>query len=160
MARTKVTQAPYDKDGNLLHYPGDGMGFSHFESDAGERLEASDIWEEVPASMDDYGRWVRPIRIEKRTDYRRIDHEVDWRPNEPFYLELKIAHMLRGRSAKYLVLKPFRPFEPERTYPMFVADLIDVAQRQGIASGGVMSGWWMVSQRGQNYGLRLAKEEE
>lgn len=157
MAKTKVDKAPYSTNGSLLHYPADGRTFSHYESDAGERLERSDIWETIQeTSPHPWGRLER----QKRDDWKLVMTEPDWRPNLPFHAAFQIDSMRSGRSAKYVILTPVNAPDDPRTFPMFVSDLIDVAQRQGILVGGVMSGRWMVAKRGMNYGLRLAKDEE
>lgn len=161
MAKTKVDKAPYSADGSLLHYLNDGVRFSHYESDAGERLVESDIWEDIPGRQDEYGRWTHAIRRWKRDDWKRVMTEVDWRDNLPFQASLQIDHMMRGRSAKYVILKPVDTYGFDtRSFPMFVADLIDVAVAGLFQPGGIVSARWMVAKRGANYGLRLAKEDE
>lgn len=157
MAKTKVLTAPYDKDGSLLHHPADGEGFSHYEDEQGNRLTYEDIYETIPASIDEHGRYSTRQR---RDDWHRVYNQVGWRPNEPFHATLEIKHMLRGRSAKYPILGPANAPDDKRTFPMFVADLVDAACTGTIQAGGIISGRWMVSKRGANYGLRLAKEEE
>jgi len=155
MAKTKVLTAPWDPvSGSLLHYEGDGRRFSHYVSDAGERLERSDIWQTT--SENENGLIEKVVRH----DWKLVCTEPEWRDNVPFHASLRIKHMMSGRSAKYLILGPVNSPLDTRTYPMFVADLVDLAFRRGIDKGGIMSGRWMVSRRGQNYGLRAAKEDE
>jgi len=161
MAKTKVLTAPYAADGSLLHYPGDGHQFSHYEDADGNRVSEDDAWTLQEATMTDWDgtKHVRRRSV-LRPDVKRIFTEAEWRPNEPFHATLQVSHMNHGRSAKYLTLKPVAaPLDP-RTYPMFVTDFLGAAVDQGIQKGGIISGRWMVSQRGQNYGLRLAKEGE
>lgn len=156
MAKTKVLKAPYHPvSGSLLHYPGDGRAFSHYVSDAGERLERSDIWQTT--SENENGRIEKVIRH----DWKLVYTEPEWRDNVPFYAALQIDSMSSGRSAKYVILTHITSVGIDfRTYPMFVADLIDLSVRRGIDKGGFMHGTWMVAKRGANYGLRAAKEDE
>lgn len=159
MARTtKVLTAPYSPDGSLLHFAGDYRPFSHYESTAGERLERSDIWEPIDPPI--IGEYFQQVDRQIRHDWKVVYHKPEWRPNEPFHATLQIKHMMRGRSAKYLMLGPVNAPLDIRTFPMFVADLIDIARLGRIQVGGVIEGPWMVAKRGENYGLRLAKEEE
>jgi hypothetical protein len=161
VAKTKVLTAPWHPvTGSLLHYPTDCREFTHYEDpETGEMLTEEQIWEPMPPRPEGYDGWWNPTRKLIR-DYKRVFTEADWRPNEPFHASLQIKHMMSGRSAKYLILGPVNSPLDVRTYPMFVSDLIDVAQRFGVRKGGIMSGRWMVSGRGANYGLRAAKEDE
>lgn len=78
-----------------------------------------------------------------------------WLPNDPFHATLQISHMNRGRSAKYVTwMSP--QADDDRTYPMFIADLLDLIQNADRIERGMLSARWMVRKRGQNYGLCLA----
>lgn len=157
MAKTTVLTAPYHPDGSLLHYPRDYHAFSHYEDiDTGERLERHQIWEKVP---DAYERNL-PLAKQIHFNWKIVHNTPEWRPNLPFSAAFQVDSLRSGRSAKYVILRPISDPLDKRTFPMFVADLIEVAQVQGIAVGGLMNGRWMVAKRGQNYGLRIAKEGE
>jgi hypothetical protein len=84
-------------------------------------------------------------------------HNV-WYPNEPFTASLKITGMKSGYSAKDLMLESADPLD-DRTFPMFVVDLVDVVCTLRDIRNGVLHGRWMVRKRGANYGLALASEE-
>lgn len=173
MAKTKVLLAPYNSAGSLMHYPNDARRFLYCaDPETGERLERNQIWERIENPdyvADSYSSraWGRApmqialMQIERQIrPFVQIFSEIDWRPNEPFRASLQVDHMRSGRSAKYVMLKPVNSPLDLRTYPMFISDLLDVIQRFGIERGSVMSGRWMASKRGQNYGLRAAKDGE
>ena len=161
--RTSVEVAPFDQDGSLLHFPRDGRKFLHnVDPVTREVLTSEQIWEDVPTDPPRYDIWSGKIVSIRRQirEYEQVYTEIDWRPNEPFSAVLAISAMRNGRSAKYVILtSPNNPFDI-RTYPMFVADLIDFASLRGIEKGGLMTGRWMVAKRGENYGLRAAKDGE
>jgi hypothetical protein len=68
-----VDKAPYDRGGNLQHFP-------HDQSD----------WDDTCGRQPD-GSWKVPPQI-----------PPDWRPNTPFLATLTLRGMIRGRSAAYL----------------------------------------------------------
>ena len=74
MAKSSVTTVPYDRRGNLMHYPRDEYDYS------GGRGPQSDS-SFIPAAK------IAP----------------DWRPNDPFTATLTIDEVRSGRSAKYLM---------------------------------------------------------
>lgn len=78
-----------------------------------------------------------------------------WVPNDSFYATLRIDHMTSRYSGKYVVWKPVKETDA-RSFPMFIADLIDLLQRSDYVSYGVVSAEWKVRKRGKNYGLCLA----
>lgn len=154
-------KAPYHPNGSLLHHVSDYSGFDHYETKDGTRLEREDIWEPVePVDRDPMAFWRGPLERQIRDDWVRVNHQPEWRDNEPFHATLEISHMNRGRSAKYLTLKPLaEPLDP-RTYPMFIVDFVALARTGLIQKGGIISGRWIACGRGQNFGLRLTKEGE
>lgn len=82
---------------------------------------------------------------------------VEWRANEPFTARLTLSGMESGYSAKYVVWKNAEG----QSFPMFVTDLMDLIRRwSGTLDAGTLTARWMVAKRGQNYGIRLAKEDE
>lgn len=120
MAKTKVLTAPYDEQGNLLHYP--------------------DRWRYEPLPGN---------------PYRRVD-ACDWRENKTFHAVMTLQDgVTSGRSAKYVNWRD----DQGHGFPMFVSDLVDLVVN-GYVEKGKVDYWWMVAKRGQNYGLRLAKEDE
>lgn len=76
---------------------------------------------------------------------------VEWRPVEEFEATLNYDTFTRGRSAAYLIL---RDREHNRLYPMFLAEL-DMALPH--FNGGVISGTWTITKRGENFGVKLVK---
>lgn len=74
-AKSKVTEAPYTENGDLMHFPENSYDYS----DA-VRLETGYGWEVPP-------RTVTP----------------DWRPNVPFAKTLRLVETRRGRSAAYFI---------------------------------------------------------
>lgn len=160
MAKTKVLTAPYHPDGSLLHYPRDFHQFSHYEViGTGERLEREQIWERLnPPIVDQHG--YTQIERQIRTDWKVVYRQPEWRMNQPWRASLQLDTVTSGRSAKYVIWRPVNLPLDRRTFPMFVTDLLDVVKNGEIQPGGIVSARWMVAKRGQNYGLRLAKEEE
>jgi hypothetical protein len=147
-------QVPWSPDGSLLHHPYDGHRFSHYEDPVtGERLERDQIFERVlpvdPTSV--FSFVERKIR-----DYRMIHTEAIWKENEPFHASLQLQHVISGRSAKYVVWTAVNNPLDGRTYPMFVRDLLDLARTAGIQKGGIASGRWIATKRGQNFGLKVS----
>lgn len=70
----------------------------------------------------------------------------------PFYAEFEIDGMRTGRSSKIVVLKDRKT---DKTYPMFVADLVKGIQHGHFTvAGAVISGYWTGSKRGANYGIK------
>lgn len=160
MAKTKVLTAPYHPDGSLLHYPRDCHEFSHYEViGTGERLEREQIWETVQEASRPDAPWGK-IERQIRTDWKAIHIGPEWRMNQPWRASLQLDTVQSGRSAKYVIWRPVNLPLDRRTFPMFVTDLLDVIKTGEIQPGGIVSARWMVAKRGQNYGLRLAKEEE
>ena len=74
-AKSKVTEAPYSKDGSLMHFPESTWDYSE-----AVRAEEGHGWKVPP-------REVGP----------------DWRPNDPFTGTLRLAETRRGRSAAYFI---------------------------------------------------------
>ena len=81
---------------------------------------------------------------------------AEWRANVPFEAYMTIVAIESGRSAKYLMLVD----EAGRRYPMFIADLVDALKGAGAAQGQFIARWWMVAKRGQNYGVRVARDDD
>ncbi len=76
----------------------------------------------------------------------------EWRDNYEFESVLAIDKMQRGYSAKYLIWVD----EEGHTYPMFIADLIDLLKRGVVQEGVTTPHRWTFRKRGENYGVRLA----
>jgi hypothetical protein len=162
MARkTTVRKAPYTPDGSLLHFPGGYHPFSHYEDVVtGERLEREQIWEKLdpPIVGSMFAQIERTIR--PSGSWRLVCLGPEWRDNIPFSATFQLDHVQSGWSAKYVILTAVNDLLDTRIFPMFVTDLLDTAIKQGIAVGGIMHGRWMVAKRGQNYGLRVARDDE
>jgi len=80
-----------------------------------------------------------------------VDYSIDWRPNDPFFAELTILHLERGRSAARFW------FEDEAThtlYPFFGQTLVDMLRESDMIKGKV-KGTWIVVKKGANYGIEL-----
>ncbi len=162
MAKTKVLEAPYDSDGSLMHFPGDARKFSHYEDrTTGDRLEREQIWEPILDDPPGPGRYgLQQIERVIHNNWRAVHTGPQWRPNIPFHATLQVCDLRSGPSAKYVLLQPVSMPLDLRTYPMFIADLITLLKTGHIQQGGIASERWMVAKRGQNYGLRVAKEDE
>lgn len=86
--------------------------------------------------------------------------QSDWAEvAEPFYAEFIIDGMRTGRSSKVVILKDIKN---GFTAPMFIADLVKGVQNGEFAveqrdDGGRLIGWWTVSKRGANYGIKAAQ---
>lgn len=89
-----------------------------------------------------------------RTDAWAGDYYTpfEWREPHEFPAVLTIDHMLSGRSAKYVVWKA----ADGRTFPMFVADLVDMLKTV-TAREGVVSGVWYTGKRGANFGIKFVR---
>lgn len=74
--------------------------------------------------------------------------EPGWRTNEPFYANLYLADMERGRSAAFFIWQD----NDGRDYPMFMSDMFDLLRTKTVDEGYV-EGIWLVKKRGQNYGI-------
>lgn len=77
----------------------------------------------------------------------------EWRDNEPFHATLLILEMYSGRSAKGV----WWIDGDGNRYPMFVSDLVDTLKIANVRNGEI-TGKWLVSKRGQNYGVRFFEE--
>lgn len=77
------------------------------------------------------------------------DYE-EWRENLPFEATMTIDGMTSGYSAKHTLWRD----EQGRTYPMFVADVVDLL-REAHTYRGTVTAKWIVRKRGQNYGIRF-----
>lgn len=78
-----------------------------------------------------------------------------WMPNKPFEAKLLLQTLQRGRSAAYFI---WVDTSTNKTYPMFMIDMIDVMQRKTVVKG-VAIGTWQVRKRGQNYGIALSPSD-
>lgn len=77
--------------------------------------------------------------------------EPEWHEVVEWHGELHLEEMQRGRSAAYFIWKDAFG----RSYPMFMTDMLDVAQKSAIEYGTCKATWKYVK-RGQNYGIALA----
>lgn len=98
--------APFDKDGDLVHYVADYV-------------------------KDDY----------------------DWRPVKEFKATLTYKDFTRGRSAAYFLFTD----KKGREYPMFLKEFDEVVHH---LVKGVISGTWIPTKRGTNFGIKLVKPNE
>lgn len=83
------------------------------------------------------------------------EDSVKWRENTPFHAVLSIQGTQRGRSAARFTWTD----NDGHRYPMFMTDMVDTA-KSGSIIRGVCVAWWTVQKRGQNYGIRVATQEE
>lgn len=75
---------------------------------------------------------------------------VVMRPNGPFEATLTLDGYSVSRSSSILEWKD----ESGRKFPMYLSDGIEVLRR---ASGGIVTGTWIVKKKGTSYGLALAQ---
>jgi hypothetical protein len=89
--------------------------------------------------------------------YVRYENDAEeWRPNHPFSAVLRIHEIRRGVSSARFI---WRDELDGTLYPMLLPDMTDLLTG-GTISLGVAKGWWLVGQRGKNYGIRRAYEAE
>ena len=101
---------------------------------------------EVP--VDEKGNWLA---------YPTYEHKGWETIYQPFPATLEIVRMETGRSAKRIIL---RDVERNKTYPMFVADLLTSIQHGRIVvAGGRLTGYWTASKKGANYGIKAVPVE-
>ena len=82
------------------------------------------------------------------------DKDVTYIENYEFESEMTIITYSRGRSAANFVLKD----ERGHTYNVFMKDMIDIIHNS-LIDKGILTGRWTFCKRGQNYGIKLVKEE-
>lgn len=99
--------------------------------------------------------WYRRNAEEHDEPLPRWIADIEWKENTPFYKTLYIDGHQRGRSAAYFIWKDTSNNE----FPMFMTDITDLI-RGGRVEYGIVSGWWNVAKRGQNYGVRFISEKE
>lgn len=78
---------------------------------------------------------------------------LEWREVEPWVAEMKLVGYNRNRvqnTAFFLWVDT----ESNASYPMFVADMTELAQKFYIEEGHTF-GRWTVVKRGTHYGLRM-----
>ncbi|MCX4799683.1 hypothetical protein OG497_38150 [Streptomyces sp. NBC_01242] len=80
----------------------------------------------------------------------------EWRPNNTFSATLRLHDVKRSVSSARFI---WRDEADGTLYPMLLPDILDIITA-GTISLGVTKGWWIVGQRGRNYGLRRASEAE
>lgn len=83
------------------------------------------------------------------------DDNIEYVGNKVFEDTLTYVQTRRGRSSAVFI------FEDSQgaTYQMFMTDIDDLLKTKNISNGRVKAKWTF-QKRGQNYGIRLAKEEE
>ncbi|MFE4863262.1 hypothetical protein [Streptomyces sp. NPDC056670] len=85
---------------------------------------------------------------------RYEDDAAEWRPNHTFAATLRVHDVKRSVSSCRVI---WRDEATGTLYPMLLPELEDLLTA-GTISLGVTKGWWLVGQRGRNYGLRRASE--
>jgi hypothetical protein len=78
-------------------------------------------------------------------------HLGEMREDKPFYAVMTYTGFERGRSAAYTMWKD----QDGNTYPMFLAELHVILP---LLSQGSIATMWRVTKRGQNFGIKLAKD--
>jgi hypothetical protein len=76
--------------------------------------------------------------------------ETEWRDNTPFPAELQVVGYERGRTAVRVIWED----GDGHAYPMFISYLVELIRTSNVIDGKV-SGTWMGTKKGQNYGLRM-----
>jgi hypothetical protein len=87
---------------------------------------------------------------------RYVDDAEEWRPNHPFAATLRIHDVKRSVSSCRII---WRDETTGTLYPMLLPELEDLLTA-GTISLGVAKGWWIIRQRGRNYGICRAYEAE
>jgi len=80
---------------------------------------------------------------------------ITWRDPAPFDARLSFTCFSRGRSAAHALMFS----ETGARFTVFLTDLSEMI-RDARWCGGLLAARFMPCKRGQNYGVRLAKEEE
>ncbi|MGA5598461.1 hypothetical protein ACPCSE_29925 [Streptomyces cellulosae] len=81
---------------------------------------------------------------------------AEWRPNNPFHATLRIHEIKRSVSSCRVI---WRDENDGTLYPMLLPELEDLLTA-GTVSLGVTKGWWIIRQRGRQYGVSPARETE
>lgn len=82
------------------------------------------------------------------------DHYVhEWRENSVFQMALTFETYGRGRSSVVLIFRGRK----KAKYSMFMTDANNVIP---LMNKGKINEYWTFQKRGQNYGIRLATDEE
>lgn len=95
--------------------------------------------------------------------YTGIEEEADESfDNLHFLATIRITSMSRGRSAaNFTVIIGEGEETPKllrgKRCTMFMRDLLDVIEREGIRAGGEVAGGFCFCKRGRNYGIQLYK---
>jgi len=79
-----------------------------------------------------------------------------WRANQPFLATLRLEEVKRRISSARAV---WRDTETNLRYPMLLPAIEDLLMNGTITEGSA-TGWWLVEQRGKNFGIRRATEDE
>ena len=79
---------------------------------------------------------------------------IVWQDNVPFHRRMQFTGYYRGRSAAGFEMVDHDGF----VYPVFMSDM-DAIIKHGIESGGYIEATWIVSKRGQNYGVLMVEED-
>ena len=135
MSKKVNYKAPFDINGNLMHYP---------------------QTQYVKPGNATYVSGIGYVSNEtgKTVGYDFVD--PDWRQVEPFYATMKIEDgVTSGRSAKYVHWKDFNGY----TYPMFVSELVGLIVSGTRIEDNEVSGYWIVCKRGANYGIKFYGKE-
>lgn len=79
----------------------------------------------------------------------------EWRQIKPFKARLRIDDWVLAKPTPYLTLKD----RYGARYPILLGDLLEVIKTQEIDDGYV-NAWWVAHKRGNNYGIRLLRDED
>ena len=95
----------------------------------------------------------------------QIDDKLQWFDNLSFEATICVIDMSRGRSAANFAVTIGEGVEtPDflhgATCTLFMRDLLDIIEHEGIKAGGEVSGTFCFCKRGQNYGIQLYREAE
>lgn len=83
--------------------------------------------------------------------------------NSEFLATIRLEGTYRGQSAANFRVRIADAAEtPDflrgKKCTLFMSDLLDIVQRQGIKAGGEVSGRFCFCKRGSNYGIQLAED--
>jgi hypothetical protein len=142
-AAKKPFKVPYDVRGGIMAYPENS--FSHYVDGDGETVPMAEI-----ATLDWKAKSARSIRL--------VYREPDWRENETWSGTLRLSDFMRGRSAaRFIWLADGDPVDQQRTYPMFMVDMLDLLKTIGVQPGGLVHARWNVAKRGANFGIKVVE---
>jgi len=149
MSKKGVLLIPFDPDENQMHYPENS--YRGFHKITNEMLIRG-----VHYSIGEYGseNYKSYLNEDIERNYETRSVPPTWVENCEFEAVLEFQGFCRGRSAAYA---EFLDLSEGVKYTMFLKDLDELIKNRDISWGQVHS-IFTFCKRGQNYGIKLVKE--